>query len=122
MKEERESALDIEDLYAMLPEVDCIPGCTECCREFGIPCRTPVEDERFKAYLKENGRELGQAVGTTCPYVTEVGCGVYSVRPFTCRLYGASVSYRCRWGAAPIRLLNEDEEEEILHLYRSNFF
>ncbi len=122
MSEESKGTLDIEDLYDLLPVVSCIPGCTECCREFGIPCRTRVEDERFKAYLRANGMELGQAVGTTCPYVTENGCSVYPVRPFTCRLYGASVNYRCKLGAVPQRILDEDEEAEILNLYSSNFF
>jgi Fe-S-cluster containining protein len=122
MNEESKNTLDIEDLYELLPVVSCFPGCTECCREFGIPCRTRVEDERFKAYLKEKGMRLGEAVGTTCPYVTETGCSVYPVRPFTCRLYGGSVNYRCKLGALPQRILDEDEETEILHLYRSNFF
>jgi Fe-S-cluster containining protein len=122
MSEESKGNFDIEDLYDLLPVVPCIPGCTECCREFGIPCRTRIEDERFRAYLEENGMELGQAVGTTCPYVTETGCSVYPVRPFTCRLYGASVNYRCKWGAVPYGILDEDEEAEILNLYRSNFF
>lgn len=122
MSEEHENALDIEDIYGMLPSVPCIPGCTECCREFGIPCRTRVEDERFKAYLEENGMPLGQASGTTCPYVTETGCGVYPVRPLTCRLYGASVNYRCKLGVIPLGMLDEDQEAEVLFLYQSNFF
>ena len=122
MSEEHNNALDIEDLYNMLPNVPCIPGCTVCCREFGVPCRTPVEDRRFRRFLEENQMTLGQASGTTCPYVTENGCGVYPVRPFTCRLYGASVSYRCKLGVIPLGMLDEDQEAEVLHLYRSNFF
>jgi Fe-S-cluster containining protein len=122
MGEERESTLDIEDLYGMLPVVPCIPGCTECCREFGVPCRTRVEDEHFRTYLKENDMLVGQAIGTTCPYVTEAGCSVYPVRPLTCRLYGASVNYRCKRGVVPLGMLDEDEEAELLHLYRSSFF
>lgn len=122
MSDEHERPLDIEDLYAMLPEVPCIPGCTECCREFGVPCRTPVEDRRFRRFLEENRIPLGEASGTCCPYVTETGCSVYPVRPFTCRLYGSSVNYRCKQGVVPVGMLDEDQEEEVLYLYRSNFF
>jgi uncharacterized protein len=122
MGDEFDNTLDIEDLYNLLPTLECIPGCTDCCREFGIPCRTRVEDERFRKYLKDRGMEIGQAVGTTCPYVTETGCGVYPVRPLTCRLYGTSPRYLCKRGVVPLRMLEEDEEEELLHLYRENFF
>jgi hypothetical protein len=122
MSDHLEKTLDVEDLYNLLPDVPCIPGCTDCCREFGIPCRTRIEDDRFRKYLKDHGMEIGQAVGTTCPYVTETGCGVYPVRPLTCRLYGTSPRYLCKKGVVPLRMLDEDEEEELLHLYRTNFF
>ncbi len=122
MSEQRRNTLDIEDLYGLLPHVPCIPGCTECCREFGVPCRTPVEDRRFKEFLEANRMSLGQASGTNCPYVTEKGYSVYPVRPFTCRLYGASVNYRCKLGVIPPGMLDEDQEQEVLHLYQSEFF
>jgi Fe-S-cluster containining protein len=114
--------MDIEDLYAMIPQMECPAGCTECCSNFGVPSRTRVEDERFKAYLKSRGREITQAEGTTCPYVSEKGCTVYPVRPFTCRLYGTSPGYRCKMGVSPLQPLNEDEEADLYNLYRENFF
>jgi len=114
--------MDIEDLYGMLPEIQCTPGCIECCRNFGIPSRTSVEDERLRAYLKAQGRELGQAKGTTCPYVSEQGCTVYPVRPLICRLYGNSPNYRCKMGVRPVILLEEDEEEDLFNFYRTYFF
>ena len=85
--------LEIEDLYQLIPEVKCIPGCIECCRQFGVPSRTTVEDERIKKFLREQGREPGQARGTCCPYVSEAGCTIYPVRPLTCRLYGSLLLY-----------------------------
>lgn len=114
--------MDIEDLYGLLPEIQCTPGCIECCRNFGVPSRTRVEDERLKEYLRAHGRELGQAQGTTCPYVSEKGCTVYPVRPLICRLYGNSPSYRCKRGVRPILLLHEDEEADIFNFYQTYFF
>lgn len=114
--------MDIEDLYNLVPDVACTPGCIECCRNFGVPSRTKVEDQRLKAFLRASGRELGEARGNTCPYVSEKGCTVYPVRPLICRLFGTSPNYMCHMGVMPVRLLHEDEEEEIFQLYRMNFF
>ncbi len=113
--------MDIEDLYGLVPDVNCPPGCIECCRNFGVPSRTRVEDERLKAFLRANGRTLGEAKGNTCPYVCETGCTVYPVRPLICRLFGTSPNYQCPVGVKPLRLLHEDEEEEIFQLYRMYF-
>lgn len=113
--------MDIEDIYGLLPDFRCLPGCTDCCRRFGVPSRSRVEDERIRAYLRAQGRKIGQAQGTTCPYVSEEGCTIYPVRPFTCRLFGTAPSYLCHMGARPLQLLHEDEEEEILHLYMTHF-
>ena len=114
--------MDIEDLYSLLPDFICNPGCIECCRLFGVATRTRVEDERIKEYLREHGMEEREAQGTTCPFVTEKGCSIHPVRPLICRLYGTSPNYRCREGVTPLRCLHEDEEEDIFNYYRANFF
>ncbi len=114
--------MDIEDLYALIPSVPCPPGCVECCRNFGVPSRTNVEDLRLKEYLRARGREIGRAEGNTCPYVCDEGCTVYPARPLTCRLYGASINYKCKLGVQPVQLLSEDEEIDLFHLYRMYFF
>jgi uncharacterized protein len=112
----------IEDLYALIPEISCRPGCTVCCTSFGIPSQTAVERKRLSVYLERRGRATGTARGTTCPYVGSAGCSIYPVRPLICRLYGVSPDYCCREGVRPLRLLHEDEEAELWHLYRENFF
>lgn len=114
--------MEIEDLYGMVPEFQCDPGCIECCRNFGVPSRTRVEDDRLREYLRAQGRELGVAEGTTCPYVSEEGCTVYPVRPLICRLYGNSPNYRCVLGVAPLNPLHEDEEMDLFHRYQTYFF
>ena len=114
--------MDIEDLYALIPEFMCTPGCRECCENFGVPSRTRVEDERIKAFLNKHALPTGQAQGNTCPYLTERGCSIYPVRPLICRLYGNAPNYRCKMDVAPLRMLHEDEEAEIFYFYRANFF
>ena len=114
--------MDINDIYELIPDFHCTEGCHDCCQNFGVPSRTRVEDERVKAFLRKNSMQLGEAQGNTCPYLNETGCSIYPVRPLICRLYGTSPSYRCKMEVMPIRFLHEDEEEEILHLYRTHFF
>ncbi len=113
--------MNLEDLYALIPEVGCPEGCIACCVNFGVPSRTKEEDRRIRAYLKAEGRKLGKARGTRCPYVTSKGCSIYPVRPFICRLYGAGPSYRCRLGVQPLQLLHHDQEEELFYLYQRYF-
>lgn len=114
--------MEIEDLYTLISDFLCTPGCHECCENFGVPSRTQAEDERLKTFLREHQMRPGEATGNTCPYLDRTGCSIYPVRPLICRLYGTSPNYRCVRGVAPLRILHEDEEAEIFHLYQANFF
>ena len=114
--------MDIEDLYELIPDFICPEGCHECCKSFGVPSRTRVEDERLREFLRAHSMQPGEAQGNTCPYLNERGCSIYPVRPFICRLYGTSPNYLCKMGVTPLRLMHEDEEEELFYLYRANFF
>ena len=114
--------MTIDDLYQLIPPFQCKEGCTECCKRFGIPSRTPIEDERIKKFLAAQGLSPGIAVGTRCPYVTETGCSIYPVRPLICRIYGTSPNYRCIMGLSPVEPLHPDLEAEIFELYRRYFF
>jgi Fe-S-cluster containining protein len=120
------TSMDIDDLYDLIPKLMCTEGCYECCKNFGVPSRTKVEDETIKTFLREHSMQPGEAKGHTCPYLdeslSEGGCSIYPVRPLICRLYGTSPNYLCKMGVEPLRFLHEDEEEEIFYLYRKNFF
>jgi Fe-S-cluster containining protein len=118
--------MDIEDIYELIPDFICTEGCHQCCENFGVSSRTQVEDERIKQFLREHSRQIGEAQGNACPYLRKDlpagGCSIHPVRPFICRLYGTSPNYLCKMGIGPVRLLHQDEEEEIFHLYQKNFF
>jgi hypothetical protein len=115
--------VEIDDLYRMIPDFLCTPGCHECCSTFGVPSRTREEEERIRRFMAERGMAAVAARGTTCPHlVIGFGCSIYSVRPLICRLYGTSPTYRCVRGVSPLHLLHEDEEAEIFHLYQTYFF
>lgn len=114
--------MEIEDIYGLIPDFICTEGCHECCRNFGVPSRTQVEDERIMTFLQENSMPAGTASGNTCPYLNATGCSIYPVRPLICRLYGTAPNYRCKMDVAPLRMLHADEEADIFYLYQANFF
>jgi Fe-S-cluster containining protein len=114
--------MDIDDLYELLPDFQCTPGCVECCRSSAPPTRAPVEDERIKKYLEENHMEFPKTHGIPCPHLAEQGCTIHPVRPLICRVYGTSPSYLCKLGVRPVRMLHEDEEVDIFHFYQTEFF
>lgn len=113
--------MELEDLYALIPDMICDPGCTLCCRDFGVPSRTALEQKRLVDYAQAHGIVKGPTYGNTCPYVTERGCAVHPARPLICRLYGVSPNYPCVLGIKPVCPLHEDEETEIFRLYYENF-
>lgn len=59
--------MDIEDIYNLIPDFMRTKGCHECCRNFGVPSQTRIENERIKAFLRENGMKPGRAHHLTCP-------------------------------------------------------
>lgn len=78
---------ELEAIYAKIPEMECVPGCSCCC---GPTWWLPVEADNIREYLKEhNMREL-RARSLLCPYfdVEQGKCSIYPVRPVVCRLYG----------------------------------
>jgi len=114
---------DLEDLYRLIPDFLCTPDCHECCRSFGVASRTRLEEERIQRFMAEHGMATAAVTGTTCPHLmVGRGCSIYPVRPLICRIYGTSPTYRCVLGVSPLRLLHEDEEAEIFHLYQTYFF
>jgi hypothetical protein len=82
VKTVRKPAMDLDDLYQLLPEFLCTPGCHECCRSFGVPSRTKVEDERIRRFIADNRIDVREARGTTCPYlVVSLGCAIFRRAP-----------------------------------------
>lgn len=109
--------MDLDDLYALIPDFICQPGCTECCKECPGPSRLPIEEDRIRRYVTENKIILPRDSGSVCPYVVSNGCAIHPVRPFICRLYGTSPNYPCRLGVKPVRVLHEDEEADLFRAY-----
>lgn len=77
-----------------IPKMRC-DRCGECC---GPAACSPSEFAAVAEYAEDHGIEPVKQ-GITCPWYGEgVGCRVYPVRPFICRLFGHTPELRCKNG------------------------
>jgi len=96
---------ELERLYAGLgPQLRPVEGnpCGECkaCCTAGMSYHRVSELEleliaahhgpptEFRRYLERATDEEGRLVHAVCPNYGDGGCGIYAVRPFSCRLFG----------------------------------
>jgi len=101
-----EPAKIIKYIRKRIPVFECILGCTDCCG--------PVP---FSKWGWSQIRDKRDATSIICPYVTEVGCAIYSQRPILCRLFGTVFGMRCPHGRGPKNLLSSERERELMALY-----
>jgi Fe-S-cluster containining protein len=81
-------------LKLVLPEMECVPGCTDCC---GVVPVTAGEAATIVAYISANGVKPVDN-GATCPFARAGGCGIYPVRPRVCQAFGHSTELTCPHG------------------------
>ena len=76
-------------LYKLIPSMDCIPGCTDCCGPVPL---TSYEAQRF---------------------------GLYENRPLMCRLFGTvdHPRMKCPHGKRPRVVISNGESREIMAGY-----
>lgn len=82
----------IQALYKKIPSFQCKQGCTDCCG--------PIPFSKSEWERVEDKRE---ATGIDCPYSTTGKCDIYEMRPFICRLFGATddPKMQCPHGCGP---------------------
>ena len=78
-----------------LPEMDC-QRCGECC---GVIICTKKENAAIKVFVEDYGIEIVIKTKHDCPYFREsIGCLIYPVRPYICRLMGHTGQLLCKQG------------------------
>ena len=79
--------------------LNCVPGCGECCNRFE-PYISILEALVVSRYLQntpkamENFYNSKKRENILCPFYidnADYHCGIYTIRPFICRMYGFSV-------------------------------
>lgn len=115
----KKSAKDskLMELYAEIPEVaGCKNGCGQCCGPVPL---TPVE--AVSLGLDENTAVTPtNSLTNSCVFYggQDEGCTVYDLRPFMCRLFGASKGLPCPLGAAATKPLSEKRSRVLTDRYK----
>lgn len=91
-------AAQLDDIYAQIPDVDCIGKCWDSCGSLQM---TGVERRRI---LAAGGPDIpdGGVVAAMCPALTLLKrCSIHDLRPTVCRFFGVLESMPCNYGCRP---------------------
>lgn len=69
----------LKRLRSLIPQFDCIKGCSDCC---GVVPIATIEKKAMK--------HIRKVTGTECQYKGENGCANYKDRPLICRMFGTT--------------------------------
>lgn len=115
----------LASLYAQVPVVDCIPGCTDCCGP--IPMRRE-EAAAFGPFpLADIGDGLSLSTSAKCANSSAGNCRIHDSRPFICRLFGtvdiaevagtSEARMACPHGRKPSKPLSGAKAGELMAEY-----
>jgi hypothetical protein len=98
-------------LRERIPEMECIPGCAQCCGH--VPW-SPEEVD-----LLGDDKDKLSRLTLRCSFYDN-GCTVYENRPITCRLFGVAEGMPCPRGV-PVTYMPEEEVRKIMKEYSKQF-
>jgi len=80
----RQMEIDLKGVYELMPSgaFECRAGCSKCC---GSPIIVFAQE---KANIYACGTPANVVHDGRCAYLSNDGCGVYSVRPLICKIFG----------------------------------
>lgn len=95
----------------VLPAIDCVKGCSECCNV--VPC-TETEYQRIARFVAAHDVELRRE-DLRCPLLRVDGrCAVYELRPISCRVFG-----HVSWRPCPRGRNVDVDDRDIARMVRS---
>jgi Fe-S-cluster containining protein len=87
--------MNLEQIYKQIPEAKCRANCGQCC---GIlfPALSEIRNIKKWCFVHHvEYRDFTMEPDADCPYLTtEKKCAIYPVRPFLCRILGATTDKR----------------------------
>jgi Fe-S-cluster containining protein len=78
-------------------EMECRPGCSDCCRRFsvtGVEAELALDaaralDPELRAKIAQQAKGDGEA----CPALVDSRCAIYAARPAICRTHGLPIRF-----------------------------
>lgn len=120
---QNEKLAKLKALYARIPKLRCQRKCQACCSNIGMSffehglLTDSVGIVPVPMSLSKLATEGGAIIGETlsmgkevriCPFLKNGTCSVYELRPFICRMWGATWMTRCPHGCKPERWLSDE--------------
>ena len=108
---------ELEYIYSQIPQSTCEANCGKCC---GPVFPSLAELRNIKQWCTIRYIEYKDFLDITadgsCPYLTnEHKCLIYPVRPFLCRILGASVDLPCPIGKCHASKLLNHPQSNVLY-------
>lgn len=98
-----------------IPEIECIPGCTDCCGHTAW--------SRFEwGLLPEKDRERFDFFSFKCSFCNDDGCSIHADRSIICRMFGVMEGLPCSRGVRPPQILDKETSDAIGKTYVKHFF
>jgi len=114
---EGEAFKRLDQIYRMLPNIECKRKCRESC---GIIAMSPLEFHRMQKARPFEQKVLSAADQFVCPQLNIMGdCNVHPVRPIVCRLFGLVEKMRCPHGCVPDRWVPDYDAGKIMKEIRN---
>jgi uncharacterized protein len=98
-----------EKLYKRLPDMKCVPGCTDCC---GPVPFSKWEADQAGVIIDGIQKEIN------CKFSCKEGCSIYEKRPFMCRLFGVvEGNLQCTHKVKPEYMITKELAQELTYEY-----
>jgi Fe-S-cluster containining protein len=105
----------LKQLRDRIPEIKCIPGCTQCCGHTAW--------SEFEWYLiPEEKRKEFDFFSLKCSFCKDGGCSIHEHRPIICRMFGVCEGMTCPMGVPVETMLTEETARAITREYVKHFF
>ncbi len=105
----------LKQLQQCIPEIECIPGCTQCCGHTAW--------SRFEwDLIPQESRDQFDFFSLKCSFSKDGGCSVHDHRPLICRMFGVSEGMNCPRGVRPPAMLEVETVTAITKEYVKHYF
>jgi len=105
----------LNSLRGRIPEMECIPGCTDCCGH------TPWSKFEWEL-LTDEQRDSFDFFSFKCSFCKDGGCSIYNDRKLICRMFGVMEGQPCPRGVRPQQILDKETANSIGRMYVKHFF
>lgn len=107
----------LAEIYDQIPESTCVDGCGKCCGPV-FPSLAEIRNVKDWCAVHHVEYQDFMKIGEDgmCPYLdSNERCIIYPVRPFLCRILGASTELTCPLEKCQVKRMLNRRQSDILY-------